>query len=81
MGYDTVRPYLTKVVERAKVDVGGRFGFSAWRRMAVTQFLEQGWSAKHVGEHVGMTAGMVLEVYEHPTQDSHRQMADSLAWD
>lgn len=81
MGYDTVRPYLTKVVERAKVDVGGRFGFSAWRRMVVTQFLEQGWSAKHVGDHVGMTAEMVLEVYGHPTQDSHRQMADSLAWD
>lgn len=78
--YNSLYRFLWDAGNRAEnLTLPDGFGFHSFRRMVVTELLEEGWSPKHVGQYVGMSPKMVLEVYGKPTEGSLEQMADSLS--
>lgn len=78
--YNSLYRFLWDAADSVEgLDLPDGFGFHSFRRMVVTELLEKKWSPKHVGQFVGMTPKMVLEVYGQPTEDSLNGMADALS--
>jgi integrase len=77
--YNSLYRFLGDAGDRAdNLTLPDGFGFHSFRRMVVTELLEEGWSPKHVGQYVGMSPKMALEVYGKPTERSLNGMAEAL---